>query len=285
MPLALILSSHVAGSRVGGFAQALALAPFKVDPVLAPTVLFGRHPGWGPPGGAAVEAATFRGVLEGLEAHGAFALADALIAGYFASAEQVAIAAETIDRVRAATDRGGAYSDRCVVVVDPIMGDDDAGLYVRPEVAEAIARELIPRADWLTPNAWELTRLSGMPVTSAREASAAARRLGKPTLATSVPCGEGRIGLVCATADGAVLYSHARLENVPHGTGDLVAAVFAAGLIEHGASPFDSAERAARAAAETVEAAVRWRAPELPVTALGGRLAAPTAEVVVERLA
>ena len=45
MPLALIMSSHVAGSRVGGSAQALALAQFKIDPVVVPTVLYGRHPG------------------------------------------------------------------------------------------------------------------------------------------------------------------------------------------------------------------------------------------------
>ena len=32
------------------------------------------------------------------------------------------------------------------------------------KVAEAIATELVPRADVLTPNAWELDRLSGLPV-------------------------------------------------------------------------------------------------------------------------
>lgn len=283
MPLALILSSHVAGSRVGGMAQALALAPFKVDPVVVPTVLFGRHPGWGAPGGAAVEDATFEGVLEGLEAHGTFGLADVLVTGYFASPGQVALAARTIDRVRATSDRTGAWSDRCVIVVDPIMGDMGPGLYVKPEVADAIAHDLVPRADWLTPNAWELSRLSGSPVTSPERALAAARALGKPMLVTSVPCGEDRIGLLLATADQAVLFSHPRLDKVPHGTGDLVTAVFAAGLIK-GGDPLKAAEHAARAAAETVEAAVAWGAPELPIVALGERLAHPGAEVRVERL-
>ena len=70
MPLALILSSYVAASRVGGMAQALALAPFKIDPVLIPTTLYGRHPGWGPPGGAAVDPATFKSMIEGVAANG-----------------------------------------------------------------------------------------------------------------------------------------------------------------------------------------------------------------------
>lgn len=276
MPLALILSSHVAGSRVGGTAQALALAPFKIDPVVVPTVLFGRHPGWGAPGGGAVDTATFAGVLDGVEANGLLALADLVICGYFAFVGQVEVAAAAIDRVR-------EQAPGAVVVVDPIMGDEGAGLYVKPDVAEAIKSLLVPRADWLTPNAWELNRLTGQSVGSADEAVAAARALGCNVLATSVPCHEGEIGMVCATAASAVLYCHRRLDRVPHGTGDLVTAVLAAGL-PGGGDPFAAAERAARAAAETVEAAAAWGSPELPLVALGERLVRPTAKLGVERL-
>ena len=58
MPLALIISSHVAASHVGGAAQAGALSILRIDAMVAPTVLYGRHPGWGPPGGAKVEPAS-----------------------------------------------------------------------------------------------------------------------------------------------------------------------------------------------------------------------------------
>ncbi len=283
MPLALILSSHVAGSRVGGLAQALVLGRLGIDPVTAPTVLFGRHPGWGPPGGAAVADDVFEGVIEGVAANGLLGLADVLITGYFATPGQVEAAARAIDRARG-TVRGRAHTDRCLTVVDPIMGDDDGGLYVKPAVAEAIARELVPRADWLTPNAWELARLSGRKVAYPADAAAAARSLGRPVLATSVPCGEGRIGLVLAQGDEAVLFSHPRLAEVPHGTGDLVTAVFAAGLVR-GKAPREAAEHAARAAAETVRAAVDWASPELPLVDLGDRLANPAAEIAVEPLA
>ena len=89
--------------------------------------------------------------------------------------------------------------------------------------------------------------------------------------------------MVCATAEAAARYCHRRLEHVPHGTGDLVTAVLAAGLLDDG-EPFVAAERAARAVAETVEAAAQWGAPELPLVALGERLVHPTAVLGVERL-
>jgi pyridoxal/pyridoxine/pyridoxamine kinase len=94
----LILSSFVAASPVGGGAQVLALAGIEVESVLAPTVLFGRHPGLGPPGGGAVDPALFAGVLAGIEADGVFARADAVITGYFAHPDQVASAARDLGR-------------------------------------------------------------------------------------------------------------------------------------------------------------------------------------------
>jgi pyridoxine kinase len=283
MPLALILSSFVAGSRVGGFPQALVLQTFSVDPVLVPTVLFGRRPGRGrAPGGGAVDAETFAGVLEGVEANGLFGLFDAVITGYFASEAQVLVAARTIDAVRAA-GRHGAFGPALTVVVDPIMGDHPDGLYVGEAVADAIARELLPRANVLTPNLWELDRLTGTPAGTPEAVARAARALGRPTLVTSVPTGEGAIGAVYADEERALVFSHRRVLEAPNGTGDVVAAVLAAGMIEGSAAPL-AAERAVRAAAETVFAAVEWRAPELPLVALGARLRGPTAPLEVRRL-
>ena len=60
-------------------------------------------------------------------------------------------------------------------------------------------------------------------------------------------------------------------------------ASFGAGLVE-GLTPAAAAERAARAAAEVVQAAQDWRAPELPIIALGERIVRPTAALRIERL-
>ncbi len=269
MGLALILSSHVAASRVGGLAQALALAAFKIDAVPVPTVLFGRHPGWGRPGGDAVSPETFAGMIEGVEANDLFGLTDAVITGYFTSPDQVRIAAEAIDRVRAAP-RGRALTPQVRVIVDPTLGDTGKGLYVPTAVAGAIARDLVPRADILAPNAFELGHLTGKAITDPASAQAAARSLGKPVLVSSIPCGE-ESGVLYADQACAWLATHPRLDSAPSGTGDLLTALFAAAIIE-GRAPDQALAQAVGGAFETVSAAETWAAPELPIVAMGERL-------------
>jgi pyridoxine kinase len=283
MPLALILSSYVASSRVGGVPQALSLSPLKIDPVLIPTVVLGRRPGADtPPGGGALSPEFFASVAEGAAANGVLGLADVLICGYFASPEQVLTAAALIDRARMA-DRAGAYRPKLHVVVDPIMGDEPEGLYVPEAVADAIAAELLPRADVVTPNLWELRRLTGAPASDLAEIVAAASTLPCPALVTSVPAGEGEIGGVYVGPGGPLLIAHRRRERIPHGTGDVVTAFVAAGLIQ-GDAPADAAVYALQCVAELVQAAVDWSAPELPVVAAAPRMARPTAPIRLQPL-
>lgn len=281
MPLALLLSSYVAASRIGGGAQQYALAPFGIDPVLIPTVMLGANPAKGGRG-AATDPELFQTLIDGVEGQGLLGLVDLVITGHFSLPEQVAMACGVIAKVRAA-GRAGAFAPQPIVVVDPVLGDAPKGLYVKPAVAEAVARGLVPLADWITPNLWELSFLSGREVSDAPTAVEAVRALGRPALVTSVPVGEGELGLVCCAPLAADLFAHARLAQAPNGTGDLVTAVFGAGLVL-GDAPATAAERAARAVAEALDAAQAWNAPDLPLVALGQRLVRPTAPVRIERL-
>ena len=240
----LILSSFVAASPVGGGAQALALAKMDVQSALAPTVLLGRHPGLGPPGGGAVDAAMFESLLGGIEADGVFLRTEAMVCGYFADPAQIAIAARTIDAVRAARPAA-------IIVVDPIMGDSIGGLYVKPEVARAIAVDLVPRADLAAPNAWELGRLTGTVVASPDDALAAARELGRPSLVSSIPLGRAGIGVMWTDGVEAWLATHDRSEIDPKGAGDLLTALFTAALLG-GATPAEALETAVSDVAATV---------------------------------
>ena len=170
-----------------------------------------------------------------------------------------------------------------MVLVDPVMGDEPKGLYVPVDVARAIRDKLVPLADWITPNLWELEYLTNSRLRTAAEARDAVRTLGRPALVTSAPAREGEIGLLYVDKEEALLFSHPMAVNTPKGTGDLVTASFGAGLVE-GRNPRDAAERTARAAAEIVLAAALWKSLELPIVAMADRLVTPTADIRIESL-
>ncbi len=281
VPLALILSSFVAASRIGGAAQQYVLAAHKIDPVLAPTVMFGRTPARGGRG-EVTSPDVFRRMLGDIEADALFGMVDLIITGHFSDPEQIEIAAGVIGRVRNA-ERKDAWGPRPLVLVDPVLGDAPRGLYVKYEVAQAVEEQLVPLADWITPNLWELAFLADKQIDSAAGARDAARALGKPALVTSVPARDGEIGLLYVDKEEAVLFAHPKRDTAPNGTGDLVTASFGAGLVE-GRDPRDAAERAARAVAETLLVSAAWNSTELPIVALADRIVNPRAEVRIEAL-
>jgi pyridoxine kinase len=262
MPTVLILSSYVAASRVGGGAQALALARLGIEPIHVPTVLFGRHPGWGPPGGGPVAAETMQAMLDAIAYQGLFSQVDAVLTGYFSRADQVTAACRALDGIRAA-------NPALLTIVDPIMGDAGKGLYVSAAVAEAVTEELVPRAGLITPNAWELSRLSHHPVFDAKSAVAAARAVGKPVVVSSIEAPDG-IGVVYADANEAHLVVHARAAASPNGAGDLLTALLTAAQIDL-LPPREALAVAVGGVAEAVIAAVGFK--ELPVTAFPTELA------------
>jgi pyridoxine kinase len=281
VPLALILSSFVAPSRIGGAAQQYVLAAHKIDPVLAPTGRFGRTPARGGKG-EVTSPDVFRRMLGDIEADALFGMVDLIITGHFSDPEQVEIAAGVIERVRTA-ERSDAWGARPLVLVDPVLGDAPNGLYVKYEVAQAVEDRLVPVADWITPNLWELAFLADKQIETAADARDAVRSLGKPALVTSAPAGVGETGLLYVDKEEAVLFAHPRHETAPNGTGDLVTASFGAGLVE-GRDPREAAERSARAVTETLLMAEAWKSTELPIVALADRIVNPKAAVRIEAL-
>jgi pyridoxine kinase len=279
MPLVLVISSFVAGSRVGGGLAPFVLGPMKVDPVHVPTCLFGRHPGWGPPGGAAVEPDVMAKMLEGVEANGLYSVVDAVVTGHFSTPEQVTVACEAIDRIRSATrNKSHRHApERPIIIVDPIMGDSDRGLYVREETAEALVRDLAPRADIVAPNLWEFSLLTGVEYASletAEEVARAAKARADKWLISSIPSSRG-IGVLYVDGPNALLAETPRVEGkVPNGTGDLLTLRFAGGLV----SGFGAEGALADAVGATylvVAKTIEWEGSELSIAACSDLLVDP----------
>lgn len=248
----LSIQSDVVRGHVGNGAARFALQRLGLDVWAVPTVLLSNHPGHGAFRGEATSAASMAALIDGLDAHGWLARCDGIISGYLGAPEQARVVADAVRRVK-------AQNGRALYLCDPVFGDDD-GAYARPGVAEAMARELVPLADIVTPNRFELTSLTSKKIANADDAVAAARVLAKrETVVTSVPFEGARIGTVAITADGAWAVAAPRIERVPNGCGDLVAALYlaarldgrdAAAALSHASSAVDGMLRASAGADE-----------------------------------
>lgn len=284
MPLVLVISSYVAASRVGGGIAPYVLGPMKVDPVHVPTCLFGRHPGWGSPGGGAVTADMMRQMLEGVAANNLFGLMDAVVTGHFSAPEQVAVACDAIDRIRA-TPRGQSHAyfpAKPMIIVDPVMGDEAPGLYIKQETASALTADLVPRADILAPNLWEFARLVGVDIGSlatAEDVAREARRQGRRWLISSVPSPQG-IGVLYVDPDVALFAETTRIAGkVPNGTGDMLTLRFTGGLVS-GLGVEGALADAVGATHLVIDKSMQWRGTELNLAACSDLLAKPPVAIV-----
>ena len=269
MKTVLLISSQVASSCVGASAGAFALQRMGIEVITLPTVLLGRHPGWGDPGRVDVDADGLARLFLAVQEQGLLERVDAVITGYFRSSLQVRAAAAMIEYVRKARPD-------VMVVVDPVMGDEPDGLYVADAVAEAIRRELLPCAGIITPNAWELSHLADRDVFDEASAVDAARATGCPlVLASSVPSGS-QIATLSVEAGQVWAASVPRYKAVPHGTGDVLTALFSAHLL-HGRPVRNALQSAVSSVDSILAEARRLHADELPLVAAQDYLVNPMA--------
>ncbi len=281
--MALILSSHVSASMVGGAVAERVLHQSGIDTMLVPTVLYGRHPGWGEPGGGAVEQDMFQSVLSGISDNGMLHFTDIVLTGYFADVGQIFDTASVIDVIRRAPreyEGLKAFADEPLIVCDPIIGDAPGGLYVQPAIAAAIKDQLISRADLVTPNVFELGHLTGRTLTDLASMVRAARSLERPCLVSSLPR-HGQIGVMYVDAEEAWIVTHDRCPEAPNGTGDLLTAAFLAKLLE-GAGTKAALEHAAAVTLSVVKRANEWRSRELPIVAARDVLTTPLVTLEAE---
>ncbi len=190
------------------------------------TVLFSNHPAYGDLAGEVVAPAQVSAMVQAVARRGAFQRCDALLSGYLGAAGTGASVLEAEALLRAG--QPGA-----IWCCDPVIGDEGPGVYVRDGIEAFFRDQAVPRADVLTPNHFEVKRLSGMACSSQGETIAALAALRsrmraagpRIVLATSVPVADF-IDCLCLSDQGAFCVRVPRLPIVAHGTGDIMAALF-----------------------------------------------------------
>ena len=186
---------------------------------MLPTTLFGRHPGWGAPGGTKTPPKLLREIWDGVAAQDI--TFDAIMTGYMGDIDHVALA---VDIIKAEKMRNPDIH----VLIDPVMGDHGR-LYIPEDVARAIITDLLPLATIVTPNLWELDYLTGdeAPANTIEDIAAKASTLSGSVIVTSVEH-DGKIGTFYKDSDTQFYCAHRKFSSVPNGGGDSLAAVFLA---------------------------------------------------------
>jgi pyridoxine kinase len=256
----LVITSQVVRGGISGRGLTFALERIGHDVWFLPTILLPWHPGQGKGTRIVAPAADFIAIVEDLAASPKLAEVGAVISGYLGNPEQAAAIASLVKAVK-------THTPDAPYLCDPVMGDQHDGsgnLYVPTATAEAIRDQLVPLADVVTPNAFELGWLTGREIDSEMQALAAARVLGNErVMVTSSPAlRRNAIANLLAGPRGAVAAEHASIANPPHGTGDLIAGLFLANLLA-GQNDEEALKRASASVFELVARSVRKGADEL----------------------
>ena len=226
----LSFSSQVAFGHVGHSAAVFAWQRLGFDVIALPTIILSNRPDYSRVAGLQIEPERLAEMLESLQENGMLADLDAVFTGYMPTAEHVGIIADWLRRLR------GQLPD-IRVMCDPILGDNPGGLYVPQSAAEALRDRLIPLADIVKPNRFELGWLKDMEIDSLDAALEAAAQLTPTVLVTSGAEPIGKLTNLLICHDEAWVTEVIRRKEVPHGSGDMMAALFLGHILRDATAP------------------------------------------------
>ena len=283
MTTILSIQSSVAYGHVGNSAATFPLMRSGVEvwPVL--TVHFSNHTGYGEWRGPLLAADDVAEVIRGIDDRGVLPRVDAVLSGYQGAKEVGAVVLEAVELVK-------QRSARAIYCCDPVMGDVGRGFFVRPGIPEFMRNQVVPKAQIVTPNHFELDYLTGRETHTLDEvidAAHALRAVGPETvLVTSVvthATEDDSLTMLAVTGEGAWQVTTPRLDRTFTGSGDLTAAMFLTHWLRT-----QSAAQAVGATADIVYSVLKQTAdsglPELQLVAAQDEIVTPTYHFDVTRV-
>ena len=221
----LSIQSAVAYGHVGNSIATFALQRLGHEVWPVDTVRFSNHPGHGGFRGSVTSPDELATLIEGIAERGWLGTADAVLTGYLGSAAQGAVVAAAAAKVAAA-------NPEALWALDPVIGDHGR-VFVKDGIPQFLRDTAVPKADILTPNAFELEYLTGRPCRSLGEAVAAARTLRgvaprRIVVATGLafPDSARTLTTLAVSAGGAWSVTTPAITHPANGAGDLFAALF-----------------------------------------------------------
>ncbi|MGI9825260.1 pyridoxal kinase PdxY [Agromyces sp. Marseille-Q5079] len=224
----LSIQSAVAYGHVGNSAAVFPLQRIGVEVLPVYTVNFSNHTGYGTWRGPMISPDDVREVITGIEERGAFPQVDAVLSGYQGGEGIADVILDAVAAVKAA-------NPDAIYACDPVMGNAKSGCFVAPAIPILLRDRVVPAADLITPNQFELGFLTGTEPDTL-ESTLASVDLVRATgpsvvLVTSVERPdreEGTIEMLAVDDAGAWIVQTPLLPMKANGSGDVSAALFTA---------------------------------------------------------
>jgi pyridoxine kinase len=279
----LSIQSSVAYGHVGNSAATFPLQRMGHEVWPVHTVVFSNHTGYGAWRGPLLAPDDVRAVVTGIEERGVLPTCDGVLSGYLGGPGICEVVVDAVARVKAA-------NPDATYTCDPVMGNATSGCLVDPAIPPIIREQVVPVADVITPNQFELGFLTGTSpdaLASTLDSADAARALGPSTVLVTSFLRPDRpddtIELLAVTADGAWSVRTPRLPMKANGSGDLTAALFTAHLKETGSAAAALASTVSSVYA-VLKATLDSGERELRIIAAQGAIADPPREFEVEQV-
>ena len=230
----LSIQSAVAYGHVGNSAAVFPLQRIGVEVLPVYTVNFSNHTGYGAWRGPLIPPEDVREVVTGIEERGAFPAIDAVLSGYQGSEGIGDVVIDAVARVKAA-------NPSAIYACDPVMGNAKSGCFVAPAIPVLLREKVVPVADIITPNQFELgflTETEPDTIESTLASADLAREMGPRTvLVTSVERPDREpdtIEMMVVDDAGAWIVQTPLLPMKANGSGDVTAALFTAHYLATG---------------------------------------------------
>lgn len=245
----LSIQSAVAYGHVGNSAAVFPLQRIGVEVLPVYTVNFSNHTGYGAWRGPLISPADVADVITGIEERGVLGEIDVVLSGYQGGEGIADVIIDAVARVKKA-------NPDAIYACDPVMGNAKSGCFVAPAIPDLLRDRVIPVADIITPNQFELGFLTGTDpgsIESTLESADLARARGPRTvLVTSVERPDREpdtIEMMVVDDAGAWIVQTPLIPMKANGSGDVTAALFTAHYRRTG----DAADALARTASSVFD--------------------------------
>ncbi|KAF1017535.1 MAG: Pyridoxine/pyridoxal/pyridoxamine kinase [Stenotrophomonas maltophilia] len=222
------VQSQLVYGHAGNSAAVPPLRALGVRVAEIPTTLLSNAPFYETTRGRVLPSDWFAELLQGTAERGVPQRAKMLVSGYFGSVGNGAAFADWLDQTLPACPQ-------LRYCLDPVIGDTHTGPYVEPGLEAIFAERLLPHAWLVTPNAFELGRLTGMPALAEADAIAASKTLlargPQWVLAHSVGGEPGQLVTLAVSQDEVWRWTSPLLPVDVAGTGDVLMALIVAFLL------------------------------------------------------